>query len=74
MVTFLFPFFKSLQNIEPGDCSSAPRIFENEIFEFEEAAQIDPEQKQLNNCFPEFNKKQILPRLTLYRFTLTIQV
>ena len=49
-----------------------------EIFEFEEAAQIDSEPEQLNgildNCFPEFNKKQILRRLTLYRFTLSIKV
>ena len=42
----------------------------NEKFEFKEAAQIEPEQEQLNNSFLESKKKQILPRLTLYRFTL----
>ena len=46
----------------------------NEKFEFKEAAQIEPEQEQLNNSFLESNKKQILPRLTLCRFTLSIKV
>ena len=44
------------------------------LYKVAEAAQIDHEQEQLNNDFLESNKKQILPRLTLYRFTLTIQV
>ena len=35
----------------------------NEILEFEEAAQVDPEQEQLNNGFPESNKKQISDQL-----------
>ena len=45
-----------------------------DIFEFEEAAQIDPKEEQLNNGFPESNKKHVLPRLALYRFTLLIKV
>ena len=49
-------------------------ILLRDIFEFEEAAQKDPEQEQLNRGFPEYYRELIKPRWTLYRFTLSIKV